>query len=424
MEQSDEFVNELECVLKKHHSKADLLPPARPSLSIPRRDRIVMEIRSSEEAFVQQLSILVNTFLLPARSKKLLEPSELTLVFSNVEELYTFNSELLEQVQARLDKDGNEGLIGDIFLKLVPFLKLYTIYVQNFHHATFKIDKLKQKKKGFHELLKKNSPEIHPGMLTFAGYLIVPVQRIPRYKMLFDDLVKHTDKNHTDYQNLVQVLSAVSEIAIYVNSSMKDAEVSRTIFQLEKRLSKKTSKLRCFEPGRRFLKEGQLVKLCKGGKKMKTRHFYLFSDILIYGGTGRFDTLHVLPLTALSLLSNPKPKSFSIQTPDKIIIMQAQSEPEKIAWRNAFDEAKNELSKNQESFLLAARSQSLEDLYKYVPNEEDEDDEEEEDDEDDQHHSQNSGNIQENTPLLPKQNKKGEKEGKEKKKLCPCCTIL
>ena len=41
--------------------------------------------------------------------------------------------------------------------------------------------------------------------------LIMPIQRIPRYKMLLDDLKKHTPQNHPDYQNLVEGCKVVSE---------------------------------------------------------------------------------------------------------------------------------------------------------------------------------------------------------------------
>jgi hypothetical protein len=37
------------------------------------------------------------------------------------------------------------------------------------------------------------------------AYLIMPVQRIPRYQLLLRDLLKHTEKDHNDYESLQKV---------------------------------------------------------------------------------------------------------------------------------------------------------------------------------------------------------------------------
>ena len=34
------------------------------------------------------------------------------------------------------------------------------------------------------------------------GFLIKPVQRPPKYDLLFKDLLKHTDADHPDYNNV------------------------------------------------------------------------------------------------------------------------------------------------------------------------------------------------------------------------------
>ena len=42
-------------------------------------------------------------------------------------------------------------------------------------------------------------------MIPLLSYLILPVQRIPRYNMLLRDLVKQTEESHPDYENLSKV---------------------------------------------------------------------------------------------------------------------------------------------------------------------------------------------------------------------------
>jgi hypothetical protein len=47
--------------------------------------------------------------------------------------------------------------------------------------------------------------------------LIMPVQRIPRYSMLLESLIKYTPTDHLDYQDLVEGLKVVRDAATYGN---------------------------------------------------------------------------------------------------------------------------------------------------------------------------------------------------------------
>lgn len=59
---------------------------------------------------------------------------------------------------------------------------------------------------------------------TIYAYLIQPVQRIPRYRLLLADLLKHTSKRHNDWSDLQQAHSLVCETAALVNTKTADAE--------------------------------------------------------------------------------------------------------------------------------------------------------------------------------------------------------
>jgi hypothetical protein len=52
----------------------------------------------------------------------------------------------------------------------------------------------------------------------------MPVQRIPRYKLLLEDFVKNTDKAHVDYANLQAALSKVNEVAAFINESVRKSD--------------------------------------------------------------------------------------------------------------------------------------------------------------------------------------------------------
>jgi len=54
--------------------------------------------------------------------------------------------------------------------------------------------------------------------------LIVPVQRIPRYVILLEEIARYTDTTHPDYKDLSLALSKMHCIADYVNEKKRDFE--------------------------------------------------------------------------------------------------------------------------------------------------------------------------------------------------------
>ena len=42
--------------------------------------------------------------------------------------------------------------------------------------------------------------------------LVKPIQRLPKYVLLLKDLLKHTEKDHIDYDNIVQSLKLIEQV--------------------------------------------------------------------------------------------------------------------------------------------------------------------------------------------------------------------
>jgi hypothetical protein len=63
-------------------------------------------------------------------------------------------------------------------------------------------------------------------------YLILPVQRIPRYELLLGELLKLTPKFHVDYDNLSKARAAFASLGEYMNTEKRrfeNAELLREI---------------------------------------------------------------------------------------------------------------------------------------------------------------------------------------------------
>jgi hypothetical protein len=84
--------------------------------------------------------------------------------------------------------------------------------------------------------------------LGIDGFLIKPVQRLPKYVILLKDLVKHTPTNHPDIENIRGALSAFDNVNYHNNDSMSRALNNLKIAELET-----ITNLSLVQPGRYFI---------------------------------------------------------------------------------------------------------------------------------------------------------------------------
>jgi hypothetical protein len=63
----------------------------------------------------------------------------------------------------------------------------------------------------------KETREANPGELDLVDYLIQPVQRIPRYNLLLQQVIKYTPHDHPDRKDLQKALEATQTAASFIN---------------------------------------------------------------------------------------------------------------------------------------------------------------------------------------------------------------
>ncbi|KAJ3018529.1 UNVERIFIED_CONTAM: hypothetical protein HDU68_011119, partial [Siphonaria sp. JEL0065] len=173
---------------------------------------------------------------------------------------------------------GQNLIVGDILLQLVPFLKLYTTYCTNFSLALETVSELLSKNSAFSKVLKDASNKPECGQNRFDAFLILPIQRIPRYTMLLDKLLENTFIGHLDYDNLLKSRSMTAQIASVVNQRIHEHEMFQEMLIIQRSLVGFNEVL--IVPGRRLIYSGKITKVCRRSDQI--RHLFLFSDIMIY----------------------------------------------------------------------------------------------------------------------------------------------
>ncbi len=257
-----------------------------------KRNEIAREIISTEEVYVRRLEVLKSVYLdalskLPA---ELVSPTMLRSIFSESEVIRLYNSEILKQLKARMEKWYSSGQkLGDIFLAMTEYLKVYTAYVNNYNTACSTLFNV-MKKPQVLELLMQCRARPECENLEISSFLILPVQRIPRYVLLLQDLFKNTPESHADYQNLKKALEKMQSVAEYVNEKKREAENLNNTLLIWGKLSGLDPNYNFAVPHRRYVRQGRLLEIDGMSSpatfdaskvRAKMRYCFLFTDIIV-----------------------------------------------------------------------------------------------------------------------------------------------
>jgi len=52
--------------------------------------------------------------------------------------------------------------------------------------------------------------------------MLCPIQRIPRYRLLLEDYLRHLPEGHSDIEYTKAALAAISAAAVHMNERIKD----------------------------------------------------------------------------------------------------------------------------------------------------------------------------------------------------------
>ncbi|KAK2153215.1 hypothetical protein LSH36_304g05049, partial [Paralvinella palmiformis] len=92
-----------------------------------KRARIMEELLYTETTYQRHLDLVVKYFETPLQTNGVLPPDIVAMIFSNIRQIIRINQELMNHLRSLS--------IGEAFLKLGPFLKLYSTYAKGHERA-------------------------------------------------------------------------------------------------------------------------------------------------------------------------------------------------------------------------------------------------------------------------------------------------
>ncbi|XP_053085788.1 proto-oncogene vav isoform X2 [Pangasianodon hypophthalmus] len=249
-------------------------PETQQKFEVDKRSCCLQEISQTEEKYTQTLESIQQHFMRPLQA--FLGPADIENIFMNVEELADTHRRLLREVQTSISSYGAENL-HQVFIDYKEKLLLYGRYCSQVESATKQLDKIASTREDVRMKLEECSMRANSGRFSLRDLLMVPMQRVLKYHLLLQELVKHT-VNPTDKENLRTALDAMRDLAQCVNEVKRDNEIIRQITAFQLCIENMTQSLALF--GRPKI-DGEL-KICSPDKKSKQdRYAFLFDKALL-----------------------------------------------------------------------------------------------------------------------------------------------
>ncbi|KAG0371621.1 hypothetical protein BGX24_001412 [Mortierella sp. AD032] len=238
--------------------------------------------------------------------------------------------------------------VGDIFIEIAPFLKMYSNYVKTYTSALTHINDCMNRNDRFTEFLKSTARRPECKNLDFQSYLMLPVQRIPRYRMLLEALLRHTPEDHPDHRKLQTAFESMEQTANFVNETIRQHEMFGEMVGLQSKITGMNEPL--IIPGRVMLKRGNVWKVCR--RNVQLRMIILFSDCIVWTSPSLNpldDTLTFHRKVGLENCTvvgaedpDPTKNAFQIMSPEKSSQVYVDTSREKEAWMVAIRRATQE----------------------------------------------------------------------------------
>ena len=164
------------------------------------RQRIILEFITSERTYRDDLRVLVEAI---HPIEEILPQLEVSLIFRNINSLYQLSNQLCED----LVNEGVHGNVGQVVLRYADFFKMYAAYWIGDSQATELVYQHSHDNKQFQSVIA--NIKFPRGLVHLQDLLIGPTQRLPKYNLFLQEIIKLTPEEHRHSQHLKDALIKV-----------------------------------------------------------------------------------------------------------------------------------------------------------------------------------------------------------------------
>ncbi|XP_034441569.1 rho guanine nucleotide exchange factor 5 isoform X2 [Hippoglossus hippoglossus] len=248
----------------------------------------MFELIGSEASYLRSLGVVVNHFQASKALKQTLSPMEHHFLFSNIRRVMAASEKFLMDLETRLGESVFVSQVGDIVLQhSSEFHKLYVPYVTNIMYQKDLVNKLLQQNRDFVISLKKLESDPVCQRQDLKSFLVLPFQRITRFKLLLESILKLTEPDSESISNLEKAIEVIHEIVTDCNKGVQKMKQIEELVCLETLLDfDKVKAVPLVVSGRFLVHQGPMRQLTvEGTYNSRTSfisvYFHLFNDLLI-----------------------------------------------------------------------------------------------------------------------------------------------
>ncbi|XP_046911920.2 chondrocyte-derived ezrin-like domain containing protein [Dermatophagoides farinae] len=321
---------------------------------------VFRDLVMSERTYLKDLESMRDWFKNDVSKEPSRSAEMLSLLVNVSEPLIDFHEKFLHDIEYILfiwDKNGFDSL-PPLSTVLNEILKWMSHYEQIIERLPFILERINSNfcsNKEFESICREF--ETKKGCyLPYTSFLLKPAFHPSFYAKIIQKLIDCYCANHCDYLNLKRLVEQLNNFNHEYANTLDSLINLVILIELQRDIA---GFVNIVQSGRRFIREGCLLKLSKKG--FQQRLFFLFSDLLIYASRstyinfqfkihGYFSLYNVFVEETESKFGQNY--CFTIYVGNKILILAAGLESDRQSWIRAIKESAIVLSTQPSSSIL------------------------------------------------------------------------
>ncbi|XP_036066826.1 rho guanine nucleotide exchange factor 11 [Oryzias melastigma] len=259
------------------------------------RQAVIYELYTTEVSHLRTLWVLDRVFFQKMRS--VLNSEELACIFPNLPKVHEFHANLCEAMKKRREVPVVQE-IGDIMLARFEDAAGQEFQEQASQlcclqsQAQELIKNKKRKDPRFAQLIQECEASPLCRRLQLKDMLVSEMQRLTKYPLLLDNIIKYTDASSADLPALQRAQTCCRRILQNVNENVRESERQQRLSQYQRRLDPGPQFKNLDLTTKRMIHEGSLTWKMGKDKQMEVLAL-LLADVLVLLQKGPDDRLQL-----------------------------------------------------------------------------------------------------------------------------------
>ncbi|XP_047406031.1 rho guanine nucleotide exchange factor 11 isoform X10 [Sciurus carolinensis] len=206
------------------------------------RQEVINELFVTEASHLRTLRVLDLIFYQRMKKENLMPREELARLFPNLPELIEIHNSWCEAMKKLRDEGPIIKEISDLMLARFDGpaqeeLQQVAAQFCSYQSIALELIKTKQRKESRFQLFMQEA-ESHPQCrrLQLRDLIISEMQRLTKYPLLLENIIKHTEGGTPEYEKLCRARDKCREILKFVNEAVKQTENRHRLEGYQKRL--------------------------------------------------------------------------------------------------------------------------------------------------------------------------------------------